>query len=163
MDFLTPLKWLLIIPLFIGAFIDASLEDKIDYVDHKPFRIFNERGSVVTTTNIKNKGDVTFYYWTSDHSLAIPRIGNYKTTYDCFYVNSDGTKGKYMGTSSLYFANDSPYKKYFPLEIKDFGDLSDKYDDIVKIVKSFPKDPNPNYTIQIRTTWGKKGVCDLIQ
>lgn len=166
--------------LFLYIFIPYIFEDKITHVGYTPPKN-GERASAITGIDIKGKGFARFFYW-PDGSFALTNIGSFSTVYDCYYVNSDGVRTKYMGTSELYFGPDSPYKKWFPYTVLNPKNLEDHYDEIVQMIKTFPtaspeprynefptkakpvvQPKNMDYVFQIKTLLGENGSCDLFQ
>jgi hypothetical protein len=122
---------------------------------------------------IKNKGRVTMWYGV-DGVPRIEYIGNFGTMFGCFYVDKNGKNQESAYTTDLWLDKTSPYKKWFSFEVNTLGDLVNHYDDITKILTTFPISspesmfvannekhiPNPKYQIK-NTFWNRPVVCNL--
>lgn len=89
---------------------------------------------------IKNKGHVSFWY-DRDKVPYIDSIDNYSTEFDCFYIDKAGYKEKYAFDLNLKLTNNNYFEKWFSLKVYTIKDLVDRYDQIVEVLNSFPKNP----------------------
>lgn len=158
----------LLIGLFFGyiaytAHQDKVKEDKIDIKFHqevsqtpnvqvKSFKLWE--GDSIVELDIKDKGTVRMWYGV-DGVPRIDNIGKYSTSYDCFNVDAQGNKKSYAFTSGLVLDNDSAFKKWFSFEVNNLNDLVVKYDDIIKVLESFPKNPT---RVKHKDSWGTREV-----
>ncbi len=116
-------------------------------------------GDSIVDANIQNKGHALFWYG-EDGVPRLNGIGNYSTTWDCFFVDTAGKKTEYAVTWDLYLGKDSPFKKWFPFEVNNVKDLVNKYDAIIKVLATFPKKPE---TIVLEPTDGRWGKRDVVK
>ncbi len=150
--------------------------DIAQYPNVKVTRFMLWEGDSMVTLDIPGKSPVSFWYGI-DKVPRIEGIGTYNTQFDCFKVNSSGKKINYAATTDLWLDSTSPFHQWFPFYVNTIGDLLNKYDDIVKILDTFPKnqpliqfkDGNgartilqvPNLNYEINLNGNKNTVCDL--
>jgi hypothetical protein len=158
----------LLICLFFGymtykAHQDKAKEEKIDVKFHqevsqtpsiqvKSFKLWE--GDSIVELEVKNKGTVMMWYGL-DGTPRLDRIGNFSTSYDCFNVDNQGNKKSYAFTTGLILDKDSAFQKWFPFEVNNLNDLVLRYDDIIKILETFPKNPSK---VEHKDSWGTREV-----
>ncbi|GEM_PF-4166831 len=118
------------------------------------FNLFD--GDSMVNITIANKGSVSFWYGTD----GVPRITGiepYAIPFVCFYVDNQGNRTSYAYDSPLVLdKNTKLYKKWFAFEVNNLHDLVSKYDSIIQVLNTFPKDPE--MTDFQDKTWGKRLV-----
>jgi len=136
-------------------------------------------GDSMVTAEIENKGEVKFWYGLD----GVPRIDNidgHSTMYTCFYVDPNGKKIGYAYDTELSLKNNGQFTKWFPFEINNLSGLVERYDEIEKVLVSFPvisetvpfKDmtgerqvlekSDPNFVVK-QQLFGREVWCDLHQ
>lgn len=111
-------------------------------------------GDSMVTAEIVNKGEVRFWYG-KDGVPRIDSLGQYSTSYTCFYVDSNGKKTGYAYDTGLTLDKDGKYAKWFSFQVNNLKDLADKYDLMVGVLATFPKNPS---TMPFEDSWGKRDV-----
>jgi len=122
---------------------------------------------------------IIFWYGIS----GVPRItfiDGYSTDFDCFYVEEDNKKVKYVYSKSLKINSGSNnyFNKWFPFDIDNLNDLVEKNQEIVNQIRTLPinpklmefndksgkrsilKEPNSDFMIE-EYHEGRKVICDL--
>lgn len=171
----------------IKSIKDHEIEKRVDIKFHQEIVNVPEvkvdsfqlwEGTSILNAEIKNK---KVFLWYSESGIGIARIEPYTTSWDCFYIEDEGTRKSYAGGVVLELGKDSPYKKWFPFEVNNLRDLVNKHDQIVKILATFPKNPemgifhdrwwgdrqmvknpNPDFVVHQKID-GKDAICDLFQ
>ena len=137
-------------------------------------------GDSIVDMEILNKGNVHLWYGRN----SVPRIdsiGGIGISQVCYYIDRNGTNIGYAGDVSLTLDKDHYYKKWFPFDVLNLQDLVNKYDEIKKVVSTFPKNPeteifhdklwgdryvvknpDPNFIVY-RKIDNKEVACDLLQ
>ena len=113
-------------------------------------------GDSMVTIDIKNKGEVRFWYG-KDGVPRIDSLGQYSTSYTCFYVDKSGKKTEYAYDTGLVLDKDKKYAKWFNFQVNSLKDLVDKYDLVTSVLTTFPKNPA---TIPFEDSWGKREVIE---
>lgn len=113
-------------------------------------------GDSMVNLNIEGKGPVSFWYGIN----GVPRIqaiGPYPIPFVCFYVDNQNKKIGYAYDTALVLdKNTKLYEKWFPFQVNNLQDLVDKYDEIIRVLGTFPKDPE---MVEFEDkTWGKRLV-----
>lgn len=110
-------------------------------------------GDSMVDLNIEGKGSTSFWYGV-DGVPRIEAIGPYPIPFVCFYVDDQGNKTGYVYDTALVLdKNTKLYEKWFPFKVNNLQDLVDKYDSIIKVLGTFPK--NPEMVEFEDKTWGK--------
>lgn len=175
--------------ILIGVLNDKKAEKNIDLKFHQEISNIPEikvnsfklwESDSIVNIDIQNKGSVHFWYG-RNNVPRIDAIGNVGISQVCYYVDRNGTKIGYAGDVSLVLDKDQYYKKWFSFEVINLQDLVNRYDEIVKIVSTFPKNPetevfhdklwgdryvvknpDPNFIVY-RKIDNKEVTCDLFQ
>lgn len=127
---------------------------QIPEIKVKSFKLWE--GDSIVILDIKNKGEVYLWYG-EDGVPRIESLEKYSTSYTCFYVDEKGKKTGYVYDINLGLRKDNAYAKWFPFHVTNLKELVNRYDDIVKIVATFPKDPK---TIPFKDSWGTRDVIE---
>lgn len=115
--------------------------DVQQYPDVKVKRFALWEGDSMADLEIAGKGPVSMWYGV-DKIPRIESIEKYRTSFDCFYVDSNGNKTGYAYTEGLNLSDKIPqWKKWFPFRVNSLNDLIARYNEIVHILDGFPKDP----------------------
>lgn len=148
---------------------------KLPEIKVKKFKLWE--GDSMAELEIANKGTVNIWYGVSKIPQIVT-INDFFTSFDCFYVDNNGNKKNYAYTLDLSLEPQSMFSRWFPFQVNSLGDLVNKYEDIINILKTFPQNPpmvnlsdpsgnrkilkssNPNF--EIKTVDRNKPVsCDL--
>ncbi len=147
---------LIIIPLLsfviyfrLQGLEDEKLEKIIDQKFHqeasqvpelkvKSFKLWE--GDSMVEAEVLDKGTVYFWYGI-DGVPHIDRINKYSSSWECFYIDNKGKKTNYAYTRGLVLDKESDFKKWFPFEVNSLKELVQRYDDIQKVLATFPKNP----------------------
>jgi len=102
------------------------------------------------TITILHKGEVTLYY--DQNGLPwIRDIGEFDTGFLC----PNNTM------YPLVLTKNNSFWKLFPFQVVNLRQLVNHYDQIISILKTFPKSPNPNFTIDVPTGIFSHTSCNL--
>ncbi len=113
-------------------------------------------GDSIVTLEVQNKGSVSFWYG-RDGVPRIEGIEPYSIPFVCFYVDNQGSKLSYAYDFPLDLGkNTKVYEKWFRFKVNNLHDLVDKYDSIIQVLNTFPK--NPEMTDFYDKKWGKHSV-----
>ncbi|MBI5614446.1 hypothetical protein HY947_05955 [Candidatus Gottesmanbacteria bacterium] len=162
--------------------IDAKFHQELKGVPElhvKKFQLWE--GSSIVSADIVGKGPVMFWYGESGMPVIMSTGNNYDTSFLCYLVDSYGQKISYAYDLDLWLSHDSPFKKWFPLEILTLKDLVEKYDELRGYIQLLPKNqemvdfpdssgprkvlkhPNPEFILYQEKYRGKYVQCDLYQ
>ena len=121
--------------------VDKKFHKEVLQVPQVNVTFFNLwEGDARVNAEIKDKGFVAFWYGT-DGVPRIVRIKKFLTEFECFNVDGEGNKIGYGHTRNLELVKNSKFKQWFPFEVNNLKDLVNKYDEIVQILDTFPKNP----------------------
>jgi hypothetical protein len=126
-------------------------QDITQYPNVKVTKFMLWEGDSMVTIEIPKKGTVRFWYAT-DQVPRIDAIGKYETSFDCFNIDSEGNK-KYVYSTGLWLSNSNPYTKWFSFTVETIGDLIAHYNDIIKVLDTFPKNPK---TVDVHFSGGER-------
>lgn len=138
---------LLMIYYFIFGPYDRIREQKIDKRFHEELKTLPNvavkkftlwEGDGFSSIDIKNKGQVHFQYSVAGIPY-ISAIGGKSTYFNCVRTDKTGKKTEFSHAEAMVLTKDSPFSKWFPFEVRSLHDLVNRYDDILKIVNTFPK------------------------
>lgn len=118
----------------------------------KSFRLWE--GDSMATISIKDKGEVYFWYGIGGVP-TIERIGEYGTSFECFYVDSRENKVHAAYSTGLSLGQNGQFTPWFPFEVNSLSDLVEKYDQIIAILQTFPHNPP---VIEHKDSWGLRYV-----
>lgn len=129
---------------------DTLAEKKISYEFHqevqqypaiKVKRFMLWEGDSMADLEIVGKGPASIWYGL-DKVPRITAIENFNTSsFDCFYIDKKRNKEGYAYTQYLTLHGDTQWEKWFPFQVNTLHDLITRYDQIVKILKTFPQNP----------------------
>jgi len=112
-------------------------------------------GGLSATFEIAGKGSIEIMYGIAGLEY-IRRIGEFDTIFMC---PEDKNSAIVLG-----LGKGNKFQKWFPFQINTLHELVSHYDDIISILKTFPKTPDPDYAV-ITTSkpfgLGKKTNCSL--
>lgn len=134
-------------------------------------------GDSIADIDIKDKGHVNMWYG-DDNVPIISTIGDYSTSFGCYYVDKNNKKLESVYSLDLDLDHDSEFRKWFPFEVNTLKDLVVNYDDIIAVLKTFPSNPEliefkdksgqhyvrktPDRDFMITTSYNNRQVqCDL--
>ncbi|MBI3887681.1 hypothetical protein HY310_01265 [Candidatus Microgenomates bacterium] len=152
---------------------ESSLVPEIKINSHS---FMGEGGALHVQFEVGGKGSSSLVYGING-MYGIENLGNYKTWYDCFYINSNGERTGYASATELFAWRDGTFKKWFPFEIKNLKELVENYDATVNILKTLPanpinsgnmaerekiRKPNPDYVFYGKMN-DKNVSCDFLQ
>lgn len=120
-------------------------------------------GDVIVTAIIENKGKINFWY--GKDSFSIQGINDKFVDFECFNLDKNGNRTTHAFVTGLYLRSNHPFKKWFPFEVNTLKELSEKYEQIVQIISTFPPKgsaPNAEFMFE-REIKGKVYSCDLVR
>lgn len=185
----------ILVILLIGSFAgwfwwNVQRDKKIEQVIQKEFyadvknnpeitvnRFMLWEADSIVDIDIKDKGNVNMRYG-DDNVPIISSIGDYSTSYGCYFVDENNKKTESVYSMDLDLSKDSKFRKWFPFEVNTLNDLVARYDDIIAVLKTFPQNPEqvkfndksgeryvrkiPDFDFMISTSFNNRPVqCDL--
>ncbi len=111
--------------------------EKVEGMEVKEFHMWE--GDGVARVRVVGKGDVVLWY--GEEGLeGIDSLGAYGTSWDCFEVDEEGKKEKYVFSVNLELT-EGRFEKWFGMKVKTLEDLVAKYDEIKEGVLALPMKP----------------------
>lgn len=164
---------------YYESIIDKKFHQEVSTISQiKVKRFMLWEGDSMVDLDIQDRGVVSFWYGIGGVPI-IQAIGLYYIPFVCFYVDNQGNKTGYAYDTLLGLDKNNKYQKWFPFQVNNLQDLVDKYDEIIRVLETFPKNPemvefedktwgtqrvlknpNPNFTLIDRYK-GKDIACDL--
>lgn len=144
-------RWHIADPLIerqIKAKFDRELKPLSSQIKVNSFHLWE--GDSIDEITIKGKGKVRMWY--NLNGISIDRIGKYGTDFPC------GEEHASVGMSTgLTIEKDAPLGHFFSFEVKSLHDLVTHYDDITRVLATFPKrrqdGMNTKFTFKLPNTF----------